>query len=405
MDKIKIGIPLDSNFDPLSGGSYSYTYQLIKAIDEYAFDEKLEIVFLNFKKKEVKTQKTLITFDPFSTYSIGDLIRKVSILLLNKISFNPFKKFLKKIEFKHTDSRNQKIKAALNQNNIKVLFHLHPDGNTYNFPFITIHWDIGHLSTYMFPEFTEEFETRNNYYNNVLPKALMIITETEFGKQELIAYSKINKNRIGVMPIFPGEVILENIPFEIQKKILVNSKLESKQFFIYPAQFWAHKNHTLLIDAFDQVLTKYPNLKLILTGSDKGNLQHIKNYIQFKNLDNQVLILGFVTNAKLFTYYKNAIALVMPTYLGPSNMPPLEAAFLNCPVILSDIKGHRELMGDYAHFFAPSDINTLVKLMLNQIEGKEQKQYQNKEIFNINNALATLEQILLKTAVIRKNWH
>ena len=282
--------------------------------------------------------------------------------------------------------------------------YLNPDGNTYNFPFLTIHWDIGHLSTYVFPEFLEDFEARVDYYRNVLPKALMIITETEAGKKELIKYTNINADRVAVMPIFPGEVIHENTPLEVQQKTLKDSSLESKHFFLYPAQFWAHKNHILLIDAFEHVLKKHPNLKLIFTGSDKGNLAYVKNYIQHKNLNEYIKILGFVSNAELFTYYKNAIALVMPTYLGPSNMPPLEAAFLNCAVLISNLDGHRELLGEYPRYFEPLDMNALAEEMLNQIEEKETRVFQYRDSFNINNAIKSLERILTKTITIRKNW-
>ncbi|TKC08187.1 glycosyltransferase family 4 protein [Pedobacter polaris] len=404
MHKLKIGIPISFDYNPLAGGSYSYTKQLVKAIDTYEFKNNVEIVFLNFEKKDIKTQKPLITFHPFSTYTFRDLIRKTSIQLLKQLPFNLFKGLLKQQEERHSDARNKKIKAVLDENQVKVLFYLNPDGNTYNFPFLTIYWDIGHISTFMFPEFLEDFETRTEYYKNILPKALIIITETEFGKEELIKYTNINPDRIEVMPIFPGEVIHENIPLEVQQETLRNSNLAFKQFFLYPAQFWAHKNHTLLIDAFEEVLKKHPELKLIFTGSDKGNLTYIQNYIKNKNLDNHIKTLGFVDNSDLFTYYKNAIALVMPTYLGPSNMPPLEAAFLNCPILISNIKGHRELLGEYPRYFEPWDMNALVEEMLNQIEEKNSRIFQNGNNFNINAALTALEHIFSKAAIIRKNW-
>ncbi|MFA6276979.1 MAG: glycosyltransferase [Pedobacter sp.] len=378
--------------------------QLVKAIDSYEFNDNIEVVFLNFEKKVIKTQKPLITFHPFNNYTLRDLIRKIIILCIGKIPIIFFKRLLRQVEIKHAEARNQKIKTVLDENKIKVLFYLNPDGNNYNFPFITIHWDIGHLSTFMFPEFTEDFDARSEYYKTILPKALMVVTETESGKEELIKYTNINVDRIKVMPIFPGEVINENVSFHLQQEILRNSNLISKQFFIYPAQFWAHKNHTLLIDAFEQVLKKHPDLKLAFTGSDKGNLAYIKDYIQYKKLSESILILGFVSNSQLYSYYKNAIALVMPTYLGPSNMPPLEAAFLNCPVLISNIKGHRELLGEYPRYFEPWDMHALAQEMLDQVEDKTSRSFKNSDYFNINTALEALDQIFLKAVIIRKNW-
>jgi glycosyltransferase involved in cell wall biosynthesis len=38
----------------------------------------------------------------------------------------------------------------------------------------------------------------------------------------------------------------------------------------------------------------------------------------------------------------------MPSYFGSTNLPPLEAVSLGCPVIYSDLPEFREQMGDAA---------------------------------------------------------
>lgn len=405
MYTLKVGIPIDFDYNPLSGGSYSYVQQLIRAIDIYKFNNKIEIVFLNFENKNISTLKPLISFHPFAKYTFKDLIRKGSIQLLKKLPSKILKKTLTQLEAKHAIIRNKNIVSRLNDNNIHILFYPNPDGNSFDFPFITIHWDIGHLSTYMFPEFLEDVEIRTNYYKNILPKALMVITETQTGKNELLNYTNINEERIDVMPIFPGEVINENLSLQEQKETLKILNLNSKKYFLYPAQFWAHKNHITLIDAFEIIHLKHPDLELVFTGSDKGNLSYIKIYISKKKLNKNIKILGFVSNAELFCLYKNTISLVMPTFLGPSNMPPLEAAFLGCPIIISDLQGHRELLGEYASYFSPLDSRELAGQMLNYLNIQDKEGiFQNADKFNIGQSLLQLEKTLNKTALIRKNW-
>ena len=46
--------------------------------------------------------------------------------------------------------------------------------------------------------------------------------------------------------------------------------------------------------------------------------------------------------------YTEALALVMPTYFGPTNLPPLEAFQTGTPVLYSDLPGMREQVGDAA---------------------------------------------------------
>jgi len=56
---------------------------------------------------------------------------------------------------------------------------------------------------------------------------------------------------------------------EKQNEILRKYDLIKNQFFFYPAQFWAHKNHFGLVSAFARFLKSNPDYKLVLSGTDK----------------------------------------------------------------------------------------------------------------------------------------
>lgn len=406
MAKLRIGVPIDyESFNMHTGGSFSYATQLIAAIDKYSFSDQLELFFIDYSgKAKLTLQKELISFHPFKKFRLADYWRKIMIELLKPFRNQFLGKLYHALENKHAEKRSEYIKEQLIQNNIHALLYVKPDGVDVNFPFITIHWDIGHRSTYMFPEFSESFQSREVYYNSVLNRALYILTETETGKKELVNYANISADRIGVVPMFPGAIIRENVPLQLQEELLTKFKLTKDQFFIYPAQFWPHKNHILLIEAMEKVAQIHPKIKLILTGSNKGNLSYITSCINERKLNDSIQIMGFVSNEELFTFYKNAIALVMPTYLGPSNMPPLEAANLGCPVLLSDLEGHREMMGDYATYFDPTNVEDLSSKLLASIDGQKGNNEFDNRLFSIENALSAIETALLKVKPIRSTW-
>lgn len=71
------------------------------------------------------------------------------------------------------------------------------------------------------------------------------------------------------------------------------------------------------------------------SGKDCGNLPHIMQFIRVHKLELQVKILGFVPPEDIRGLYENAIAVVMPTYFGPTSLPPLEAWSLGVPLIYS----------------------------------------------------------------------
>ena len=79
-------------------------------------------------------------------------------------------------------------------------------------------------------------------------------------------------------------------------------------------------------DIKDRFNTK---IDAVFSGSDKGNLSYIKKLSKDLEISKNIKYLGFIDESELPILYKNAISLVMPSYFGPTNIPPLEA--LPCP--------------------------------------------------------------------------
>lgn len=68
---------------------------------------------------------------------------------------------------------------------------------------------------------------------------------------------------------------------------------------------------------------------------------------------------GYVPDADLPEFYRPVRALVMPTFFGPTNIPPLEAFALGCPVAISGIYGIPEQTGDAAMLFDPRSVEDI----------------------------------------------
>jgi glycosyltransferase involved in cell wall biosynthesis len=192
---------------------------------------------------------------------------------------------------------------------------------------------------------------------------------------------------------------------------LYKFKLTIGKYFFYPAQFWAHKNHCNLLLAFKEICEKYPELQIVFTGSDKGNLNYIIRLVANLKLNDRVLFLGFVSNQELFTLYSNALALVMPTLLGPTNMPLLEARELNCPIVCSNHKGHVEMLKDGAFYFDAlnkDDIATQLERIINKHERhvllEKSRLHERDSIFNVTIALERIQESFLELIPVRKTW-
>ncbi len=399
---MKVGVWLLDNYSKQVGGGFSYYDRLIELIDNYDF-KNAEVIFIASSK------------------SIGH-INKKEILLLPPIRKNKFlnlyiriRKKINKILFKKNfDKFDIFYKRILLNQKIDIIYYLTQALSAVkDFPFIATNWDIGHESTFAFPELVEngEFEYREKWYSEELKKALYIFCESEMGKNELNKYKNINSEKIKVIHLFPGKIINLDISENDQNVILDNYGLISNNYFFYPAQFWAHKNHYNLVKAFSVFLSKYPDFKLVLTGSDKGNLEYIKNYVSDLKIGENVCFLGFVDEKVLYSLYKNARAMIMPTFLGPTNMPLLEAMNLGCPVLCSDLPGHKEMLRDGALYFLPTKFDEIAhcmeRIMDKKIRIKLIKNLsllKDKTPFSAQNAIKEIDKHFKDISAIRSCW-
>lgn len=390
MIKLRVGVWLHDNLKPEAGGGFGYYIELLNAINKYSFKDA-EIVFLSDKNIFANNFKVQVLKEKSLKLKIFNIVLNI----INKM--HPLLVIFKKIMQRAIDkSRNEIYQYA------DVIYYLTPDCAYPDFPYIYTLWDLGHYNTYAFPELSMNgaFESRKRHHDFLPHKALMLFTESETGKKQCEQYLNINKERVKVVPVFPSGVV------NFDCKPLRPIKIKESDFFIhYPAQYWAHKNHYNLLVAMVLVIKKFPEIKLVLTGSDKGNKTYILKVITELKLEKNVVDLGFVSIEELRWLYERSQGLVMPTLLGPTNMPLLEAAELGCPVACTDLPGHIEQLGDCGYYFNGLDPNQVATQILAMIDDKKNgvmKKYDNR--FNINNTLKAIDKNFTELKKIRFCW-
>ncbi len=402
MHKLRIGVFLDKSYRPSVGGGFSYAEQLIQFLDEYPFDERLELFFISedihhkgFKKKLMvmpshELESKAWTFTDKWKY-------KWATLFSNEEK--------KRVVIQTVRERTSLAKRNwLLSQSIDLVYYTHPTNHPPDVPYIMTHWDLGHRTIFPFPEIAEEgnFSKRIQFHSNHLAKAFAIFAESEQSKEELIQYERIHPDRIFVVPLFPGKVAQLNVAEAQQKEILEKWKLKKGQYFYYPAQYWAHKNHFVLIEAFSKIAQIQPQAKLIFSGSDKGNKRYLQDIALQLGIQDRIIFEGFISNEEVYSLYKNAAALVMPTFLGPTNMPLLEARDIGCPIICSDLSGHRRQMQNDARYFSPTDTQALASLLTEAIIDYTPRNASSKNYKESTCKL--IEAHLLHLLPIRKTW-
>lgn len=233
-------------------------------------------------------------------------------------------------------------------------------------PYAVFVWDLQHRENPWFPEVSSgsEWDRREDNYAVMLRRASLIYTGTEQGRRELDRYYQIDAERVSVLPFATPSFAIEGASRPRENAALVAMELPADYLF-YPAQFWSHKNHVLVLETC-RILQEESgwDIGVVFIGSDKGNLGYVQDYARRLGLEGCTRFLGFVDKVDVPELYRGAFCLAFPTFFGPDNLPPLEAFALGCPVVASDIPGAREQLGDAAILVPPTDERAWAKAIL-----------------------------------------
>jgi len=210
-------------------------------------------------------------------------------------------------------------------------------------------WDLSHRDDPEFPEVRSgnHFEERDKNYRAMLPRAIAVLVDSELGRRNVVRRYGIDRERVHVIPFQAAFATRKPNPAPSCTPTDVTSKYNMKfPYVFYPAQLWAHKNHVYLLEGLRVLNERYGiSLGAIFSGGDQGNLAYLQSYVHTMNFNDRVRFVGFVDNEEIPELYRQSVALVMPSYFGPTNLPPLEAFSLGVPVLYSDKAGLRDQVG------------------------------------------------------------
>ncbi len=135
------------------------------------------------------------------------------------------------------------------------------------------------------------------------------------------------------------------------------------QFFLYVGNAYPHKNLERLLEAYQHVTSHISPVTLILVGGEDYFYKQLKEKVRQMGLADSVVFYGPASRGELNNLYKNTVALVFPSLMEGFGLPGLEAMANGCPVICSDIPVFREIYGEAAIYFNPTDANDIKNKM------------------------------------------
>lgn len=345
-----------SDFNPQDGGNHRWLLNILYALDDYR-RARGDIDIVLFHYKNYPNGHPIREIFPDFEYvglsraqgSVARLMRRISILFPWAMpALRPFFPL------------NQAIKRC---DTALMLFPLPGmDSPLCETPHIFCMADIAHIYYPHFPEIRARgsLRVRQVIFRYGPANADFVMVESRELAREMTRHYNIPPQKMSV--------IYQALPRLFSASVMPNIGPDRPApYLFYPAQLWAHKNHRNLLTAFAILAKEFPELRLVLAGSRKPGAQAILDLIPALKLSNRVDYLGYVPDEEMPKLYRNAAALVMPTYFGPTNIPTLEAFAFGCPAVISNLPGVEEQVCEAALRFdpdSPQDIADKIRMVL-----------------------------------------
>lgn len=167
--------------------------------------------------------------------------------------------------------------------------------------------------------------------------------------------------------VMPFAVTLPNFQGVDVEQVRQNFHIKGMYFFC-ANQFWAHKNHIIVLEAISKLKSKGVEVQVLFSGkaSDYRNKEYFDNlqkYIVDHNLVGSIHFLGFLDRDVQLALMRGAIAVVQPSLFEGWSTVVEDCKAIGQFIILSSLGVHKEQIAQNVEFFDPRSSDELALLL------------------------------------------
>lgn len=257
------------------------------------------------------------------------------------------------------------------------------------------------------------FENKDHYHplfiwlfkHIALPSAsrcAYIIVPSDHAKKQIAKYYT-ELPQANLVTIYEGpKSLLREQGSAIQTAVLGRLGVQEKKYLLHVGVMNKRKNIPFLINAYKKLLEKGHDYKLVLAGSLHtsqyiDDSKNILDAITTNDLQEKVILTGYLSAEELAVVYQNAFMYVFPSVNEGFGLPVVEAFCYGLPVIVANNTSLPEIGGDAVLTFDPFTETDLLAKMLAVIVNKDlrsQLEQKGKERLLFFSWKKTADQIL-----------
>jgi glycosyltransferase involved in cell wall biosynthesis len=211
----------------------------------------------------------------------------------------------------------------------------------------TVH-DLQELT---YPQFftPEQRLFRQRHLRDAGARAARLVCVSDYVRGTLLSSVAVQPAQVRTIPL----ALLNDLhDSSTDARVLESLGLRANQFLLYPANFWAHKNHRRLFEAFLLHRGRHPqsHVTLVCTGAPNCAMRTLES-----EAPAGVAFTGYVSSADMGSLLRSCAAVIFPSLYEGFGLPVLEAMAFGKPVLCSNVTSLPEVVGDAGIYFDPTE--------------------------------------------------
>ncbi len=238
----------------------------------------------------------------------------------------------------------------------------------YNRPYVVTIHDI---TRFIFPGQKRQSFMQQIAYEEIFAHAVA-------RAKHVITVSHTTKHDMRELPfsrMAPITTIYEGLDSEFFSPVSLLSRQKARlligtdrPFLLFVGVWMSHKNLLRLLDAYQIVRKRYPDVALLITGKPVPGYSNLIQYVHEHHLEKDIIFPGFVPHPLLPALYAEAKAFVFPSLYEGFGLPPLEAMLCGTPVVASNVSSMPELLGNNAQYVNPESVEDIARGIMRILE-------------------------------------
>ena len=266
--------------------------------------------------------------------------------------------------------RDLLLARQLRRQGVEVLSHSNPLGSGSSIPCATWIADFQHVFLpHLFSQ--EELSIRNAGMRFACQHADLVFVSSQASAQDLSKFWQGPELNIAVLPFALPSLDLQSV---VERGELV-AKYDLDDGFLYvPNQFWAHKNHGVVVEAAKILRARGIKVpQFVFSGAmedyrDNGYSSKVVSSVAAAGLEDHFRFLKVIPYRDVLSLMFHCRALINPSLFEGWSTTVEEAKILGQSMFLSHLPVHIEQAQGRAWFFDPHEPSTLAELIATQLE-------------------------------------